>query len=210
MERKSCPEIKIYAGEIKAWTRDLADGRKAQTICGRRLLAYALLDNGRGAFFSDRCAAGEVYEVLEAEIEREAHGKPYFREYPDLHFNISHTGGYAACAVSTVPCGLDIQEVRPIRTKRLLERVLSEAERQKVEEAQNPEQEFCRYWAKKESVLKYTGEGITISMKELPEPAWHEVFEMQGHISGCISAGEVCRVSYEEVLAEKFFARFKE
>lgn len=36
------------------------------------------------------------------------HGKPYLLNYPDVHFNISHSGEYVACAVADSPVGVDI------------------------------------------------------------------------------------------------------
>lgn len=158
--------------------------------------------------FPDKCRADEVYYFLEKMLEKAVHGKPYFKDFSEIQFSISHSGEYAACALSSVPCGLDIQEMRPLRTKRLLERTMTEAEQRKIEGAQNREWEFCKHWAMKESFLKLTGEGITRSMRELPKPAWYEMFELKDKIAGCISAEGVCRVSYKEVLAEEFFASF--
>lgn len=205
----SQPEIRIYAGKIKEWTKDLLNNSpKAESVCGRRLLAYGLLDTGRNEIFSDVCRADEVYNFLGKMLEKAVHGKPYFKDFPKPQFSISHSGEYAACALSSVPCGLDIQELRPVRTKRLLERTMSEEEQRNIESAENREWEFCKYWAMKESFLKLTGEGITRSMKDIPKPAWYEVFEMKAGIAGCISAEEVCQFSYKEVLAEEFFASF--
>lgn len=203
------PEIRIYVGKIKDWTKDLGDSmKKRETLCGRRLLAYGLLDLGWKDVFSEETCAEEACRVLEEKLERTVYGKPYFRDEPRVQFSISHTGSYAACAVSLVPCGLDIQEIRPIRSKRLLERTMSEEEQQAITTAENSEWEFCKYWSMKESFLKLTGEGITRSMKELEKPEWYETFVIQEHISGCISAGERCRVFCMEVPAEKFFKSF--
>lgn len=205
----SQPEIRIYTGKIREWTKDAADSRqKAESVCGRRLLAYGLLDTGREDIFSNTCGADEVYETIEQMLEKEAHGKPYFREFPGVQFSISHSGGYAACALSSVPCGLDIQEIRPIRTRRLLERTMTQEEQENIENAENPEWEFCKYWAMKESFLKLTGEGITRSMKDIPVPQWYEMFVLQDKIAGCISAQKGCGIVLKEVPGDAFFASF--
>ena len=143
--------------------------------------------------------ADELYACLEGMIEKGIHGKPYFREYPQIHFNISHSGEYGACALSSVPCGLDIQEIRKIRSRRLLEHVLSEEEMKIVQSHENMEREFCRFWTRKESFLKLSGEGITRPMNALEEPEWFEEFLVDQHVLGCVSAYQSCKVTIQEV-----------
>lgn len=36
-------------------------------------------------------------------------GKPYLAKEPDIHFNLSHSGEWAVCAISSSPVGVDIQ-----------------------------------------------------------------------------------------------------
>lgn len=36
-------------------------------------------------------------------------GKPYLANYPDIYFNLSHSGEWAVCAISESPVGVDIQ-----------------------------------------------------------------------------------------------------
>lgn len=43
-----------------------------------------------------------------------ATGKPYFPDYPQLHFSLSHTQGAAMVAVGDVAVGVDIERVRPV------------------------------------------------------------------------------------------------
>ena len=49
------------------------------------------------------------------EIGRLPGGKPFFPSQPQLHFNLSHSGSYALCALDTSPVGVDIQVVKPWR-----------------------------------------------------------------------------------------------
>ena len=193
------PEIKIYTGKIQQWTSDISECKNRESICGHRLLAYGLLERHRKDLPGNIQRADELYACLEGMIEKGIHGKPYFREYPQIHFNISHSGEYGACALSSVPCGLDIQEIRKIRSRRLLEHVLSEEEMKIVQSHENMEREFCRFWTRKESFLKLSGEGITRSMKELESPEWFEEFFVDQHVLGCVSAYQSCKVTIQEV-----------
>ena len=193
------PEIKIYTGKIQQWTSDISECKNRESICGHRLLAYGLWERHRKDLPGNIQSADELYACLEGMIEKGIHGKPYFREYPQIHFNISHSGEYGACALSSVPCGLDIQEIRKIRSRRLLERVLSEEEMKIVQSHKNMEREFCRFWTRKESFLKLSGEGITRPMNALEEPEWFEEFLVDQHVLGCVSAYQSCKVTIQEV-----------
>jgi len=49
-------------------------------------------------------------------IDYEPDGAPYLPEYPDLPISISHSGGYAACALSrdsSIRIGIDIEKIEP-------------------------------------------------------------------------------------------------
>ena len=41
-------------------------------------------------------------------IEVSSFGKPYFRDIPQAHISLSHSGNYIACAFSDVEIGLDL------------------------------------------------------------------------------------------------------
>ena len=49
------------------------------------------------------------------DIARHPGGKPYFPDHPSLHFNLSHSGGLALCALDAAPVGVDIQVVKTLR-----------------------------------------------------------------------------------------------
>lgn len=64
-----------------------------------RLMRYAVRD----AFGLDGFAL---------EVRFDGVRKPYFAVETGFHFNVSHCQGAAACAVSTRPCGVDIEPLR--------------------------------------------------------------------------------------------------
>lgn len=199
--------IHIYTGNIQDLTEDCKDKKHAQSICGRRLLAYGLLDLGYREVYRERKPQEEVAEYLERMMQRGEQGKPYFPAFPSVFFNISHTGSYGACAVANVDCGLDIQEIRAVKSERLLQRTLSEEEFAFVAASKERDREFCRFWTKKESFLKLSGEGITRDLKQIPAPVWYEQFVPYENVEGCISAQEVCSLVYREVTAEEYLEK---
>ena len=93
-------------------------------------------------------------------FERNAMGKPYFKG-SDVKFNISHSHGYVACAVSIgEELGVDIEasDISEERATRLAQRYFSESDLGAV--LQSPEK-FARIWSEKEAKAKLFGDSLT-------------------------------------------------
>lgn len=88
-------------------------------------------------------------------------GKPYLAEYPDVYFNLSHSGRYVCCAVSEQETGVDIQEHRSGR-KGIARRFFTAEDNQLLQSLdENRAQDmFFRIWSIRESYIKLTGRGI--------------------------------------------------
>ena len=90
------------------------------------------------------------------------HGKPSFVDYPKIHFSISHSSHFVACAMADCEIGIDIQHLVKANEP-LMRRVLSDDEMEMVMDRQGEERQmlFARLWALKEAYLKAVGTGIT-------------------------------------------------
>ena len=76
-----------------------------------------------------RLGAAEFWGMEELPpLERGERGKPWMPQLPNRHFNLSHSGTLALCALSAQPVGVDIQVVRVWRDS-LLERSCTPRER---------------------------------------------------------------------------------
>lgn len=82
------------------------------------------------------------------------HGKPHIG---GLHFNLSHSGSMAACAIAPHPVGIDLERTQRRISEALLKRVCSTREQEMVSIEPIA---FFDLWTAKEAVLKMTGEGI--------------------------------------------------
>ncbi len=89
-------------------------------------------------------------------------GKPCLAGNP-LCFNLSHSGPYAACAVSEHSVGMDIECFRPVSAA-LIKRVCSPGELAFVGD---DAQKFIQLWTLKEACLKYRGTGIAGDLKQV-------------------------------------------
>lgn len=107
-----------------------------------------------------------------AEITYGSYGKPLCAGIP---FNLSHTKDAvilsiwdikAAAFPADFPIGCDIEQIRPYKPG-VARRFFTEAEYRSLEAVRDPQERaelFCRYWTRKESVMKLTGLGMSLPM----------------------------------------------
>ena len=69
----------------------------------------------------------ELKTSVEAGLSSGQHGKPYLRDYPGIHFNISHCEGLVACAFSDTETGVDVERIREVKEK-VIPKVFDRAE----------------------------------------------------------------------------------
>lgn len=92
-------------------------------------------------------------------IARRPGGKPWFPDYPHLHFSVSHSGGLSLCALGEGPIGADLERVRP-RSPGLPRYALSNREYAWFRDRGSRWEDFYALWTLKEARVKCTGEGI--------------------------------------------------
>lgn len=98
--------------------------------------------------------------VGEERIFTDKSGKP---RAEGICFNLSHSGGWAALAVSDDPkneVGCDIEQIRQADALRLGRVVFTDNELQRLSEAPDRLGRFYDFWTKKEALLKCMGEGF--------------------------------------------------
>ena len=133
---------------------------------GETAASRPVLDSAMNPEF-DPAMNPEINPVIDSvqdwEIAEREGGKPYFPEHPEIHFSISHSGDYWACAIAPKEVGLDLQEENATaRAEKLAKRFFHPHEQAYLKSVDY--RDFTRIWAAKESYLKYTGEGITGGM----------------------------------------------
>ena len=86
-------------------------------------------------------------------LEYAENGKPFLKNYSDLHFNISHCRTHIALALSHSPVGIDVESLRRVSPS-LIKRVCSDEELHIISQSSDPDMEFLRLWTRKEAYLK--------------------------------------------------------
>lgn len=121
-------------------------------------------------------------------VARTDRGKPYFPDYPDLHFNLSHTRGFSLCALSDAPVGVDVEAIRP-RKERLWQYCLTGEEWAAFQAQKGGWPDFYRLWTLKEAWCKCTGEGLGHPKRwPLPPPTPHRSYSGDGWAAAVCAA----------------------
>lgn len=131
-----------------------------------RSQAYQLLERG----------AAQAWGLVPLPpVSREEGGKPVFSALPDHHFNLSHSGSLALCALDRAPVGVDIQIIKQWRPL-LPIRTCSPEELRWLEHGADFWRRFALLWTLKECRVKQHGTGLTrpISKIKVPLPAANE------------------------------------
>lgn len=115
-------------------------------------------------------------EPATANIQRDSYGKPHCAAHPACHFNLSHAGHFAVCALGALPCGVDVERISGLDG---VEAALHPDEVFWLHGFSPRERPFCfaRLWTRKEAFLKATGRGLSLpphSISVVPgcSPAW--------------------------------------
>jgi len=102
----------------------------------------------------------------ELEFETGAHGKPKLQgETPALEFNVSHSGEFVLIGIAPLPCGVDIERIRPgLREQEIAERFFCP---QEVQWLSRTQMGFARLWTAKEAIIKALGGGLSIPLSSV-------------------------------------------
>lgn len=153
----------LDVSEVNAYLDFLPPQRRERALRCRGVVDR---DNCILSYLLLRHALKSRFGLHDPVIEFPQRGKPFLPEHADIHFNISHCRSGCMVGVSAVPIGVDMQDIRAF-SPRVVEYCCSENERKCIGQSTQPDAEFARIWAMKESWLKLTGNGISSNMSAL-------------------------------------------
>lgn len=116
----------------------------------------------------NKALSGYGLEERAMEYELGSHGKPFLRYYPEIHFSLSHSKDYAICSIGSEDIGNDIEWVRSGKDN-VAKRFFASEELAWIKNAADSkerDERMFRIWTMKESFLKVTGFGMSLSLKD--------------------------------------------
>lgn len=148
-----------WYAKMPAWRRRKIDGMKHES--GK------CLSLGVGILLHKALAdIGITNEPDEAELNQ--YEKPYYKEYPNVHFSLSHSGKMAMCAVADAPVGCDVEKIKN-KNCDIAERFFAVDENallKSIADETAQKEMFFRLWTLKESFIKCIGTGLSTPLNE--------------------------------------------
>ncbi len=89
-------------------------------------------------------------------VERDGNNKPYFKDYPNIRFSISHSNDLIVLAMSNTEVGIDIEYIKPRSFESIVEKRFFPDEKLEAQTLEG----FLKVWTRKEAYLKLTSEGL--------------------------------------------------
>ena len=143
--------------EIKTVNRFKALKKQIEWLCGR----FAVKKMASSVSFLPN-------DYSRVTIDYELDGAPYLTEYPDLPISISHSGGYAACALSRDSAGkigIDIEKIDPCVIEHIFKVAFTDREQSILKRCSDAA--VFEAWTAKEAYLKYIKKGFHESLKQV-------------------------------------------
>lgn len=142
--------------------------------------------------------------ITDKDLSLGEHGKPYLTDYPNVEFNVSHSGDYAVLALSGVPVGIDIQEKKVMEIDKLGKKIFTPTDYRKFLASSDRQELFFREWVRKESYVKMTGEGLIHTISEIDPCGWSRFIYIDNHYYCMICAETPLSLRIEEVLWQTY------
>ena len=109
-------------------------------------------------------------DIQNADFAKTEYGKPYLAQFPQVAFNHSHSRKHYALAYSETiaQVGIDVEDLdRAVRFEALAQHAFHPEELRCWAELDYCSEYWFRVWTTKEAVLKASGLGIRLSLKDL-------------------------------------------
>lgn len=105
-------------------------------------------------------------DIKDCIINKNRYGKPYFENYQDIKYNVSHCNGMVAVAFSKDEIGIDIEDIKIYRTN-IISKLCTNEEVDYIKNGDYSNKRFFKIWTLKEAYMKAIGMGFAYSPKDV-------------------------------------------
>ena len=157
----------------------------------------------------------QAEDIANPVFKTEKYGKTYISNCENIYFNLSHSGKMVLCAISDMEVGADIEIIDAEIDLNIAKNFFYNREYESIMNAQDPADEFFRYWVLKESYMKYTGLGMNleldsfeivigdeIKLESCDEDLKFSLFDIEGYkiaAAGHYSVSELIEFDVDEI-----------
>lgn len=175
---------RVLCINISGVSRDLYERLYAAACEARRVRAdrYRRTEDALRCVTADallRYAVRQTLGISSRITEYAAGGKPYLREAPQLHYNLSHSGDWVVIAFGETEVGIDVEKITTATEKEAIaQQFFTKEEQQYIfHHPQFASHRFFQVWTGKESYLKFLGTGLhrTLDSFSILSPAVAEL-----------------------------------
>lgn len=99
-------------------------------------------------------------------FRKNSFGKASIVDIRDVHFNISHSGDWLICGISSQQIGVDLELKKTMDYRNIMEIFFSVQEQSYVLNTSNIQDAFFEIWTLKESYLKSLGVGLSKKLSD--------------------------------------------
>lgn len=200
----------IYIFEMKDFINKNIDTRESERFISSllRLVSKQRKDKVSSYhFYEDKIRSILTYLLLSYGLKSEygideiqefgynSNGKPYLKDNPHIHFNLSHCNRAVACIISESEVGIDVQDEFSFETE-ILNYICSENEKKLYDKIEDKYKMINRLWVLKEAYTKCLGTGITTNLNKIDFS--HNIFKQNFEIEDSLSKGNTYFLSIEE------------
>ncbi|WP_144558043.1 4'-phosphopantetheinyl transferase family protein [Shouchella miscanthi] len=122
-----------------------------RSLCGSLLIKYILW---------------KELQITKFNLNYNKYGKPSIAEFPNFHYNLSHSHNWIVCATNNKEVGIDIEKIKEIDLG-IAERFFTSAEFDDIKKMPTLNDKLTRFyefWTMKEAFIKNLGKGLSVPL----------------------------------------------
>lgn len=176
--------IRIYYSHYKNRLDVLSFNKKLEVLpegIKLKILKYQRWEDAHASLFGKMILKKGLrdfgFDDTLVDLKYNSYSRPHLTD--SIDFNISHSGDYVICVLSTLgSVGIDLEVIKPI-TISDFKNTFSPSEWDKINQSKKPIVDFYSYWTAKEAIIKANGKGLHTPLDEFSVTSQQVILDNQ-------------------------------